>query len=167
MSAYEMTRDASTFVGAAVPAFMPPLLLPPLLLPPEGAARSPSNEEEPQSGSRQAAVVAATRAVAARAIRRLERMEGPSATPAPTRKARKILGRPHSAQTSPRATLSCLVVPCSGHDRDVRRDQARFADLMTIGVFGASFWKGPAAPVSTATILSTTSMPFTTLPKTV
>ena len=43
----------------------------------------------------------------------------------------------------------------------------RRADLMVIGVSGASFANGPCEPVFTATILSTTSMPDVTLPNTV
>lgn len=37
---------------------------------------------------------------------------------------------------------------------------------ITIGVFGTSPWNGPCGPVSTALILSTTSMPEITLPNT-
>jgi hypothetical protein len=42
----------------------------------------------------------------------------------------------------------------------------RWMDLMTTFFFGASFEKGPTAPVGTATIWSTTSIPDVTFPKT-
>ena len=41
------------------------------------------------------------------------------------------------------------------------------AELMMTGVFGTSDGNGPPAPVGVALMLLTTSMPLTTLPKTV
>ena len=141
-------------------------------------------EERTDAGSRPVPGVGASepgrRARRQSAVGRVARRRRPGErhglAPAKRRRGRsprwRMVSRDFSSRRAARFTRKTEVMPRReqqpnrGRGRGAQRQPLR-ADVITTGSSGASLAKGPCAPVRTAPMRSTTSIPAVTLPKTV